>query len=222
MRRVYLPFGESDVVPGMDAGQRKEMIERHRDSVSYFGYSSEALYWESRGGQKIRFEALAEIGIRPWDSLLDVGCGFGDLYSWLNGKGLPVDYTGIDLSPDILAKGLEMNPGLKLLQGEVFDFDWAPESFDWIVLSGTLNWDLHDDGEYAMRVIDRMFKLCRNGVAFNMLDHRNIDAASLLELIAYDVDAVFSFCKKITPACQLRTDYLADDFTIYMRRSEQA
>jgi len=220
MRRVYLPFGKKDARPGMDSRQRKQMIKRHQHSLSHFGYSTEALFWESRGVQKIRFKVLAEIGISAGDSLLDVGCGFADFNSWLAGNDLPVDYTGIDLSPDILAKGIDMNPGLELRLGEVFDFDWRPQTFDWVVLSGTLNWNLGDNGDYARRVIKRMFKLCRSGIAFNMLDARNFDAVTLRELVAYDPKDMLSFCKEIAPDCKLRSDYMANDFTIYMRRKE--
>ncbi|MDX8388858.1 MAG: class I SAM-dependent methyltransferase [Mariprofundaceae bacterium] len=219
MRRIYLPFGKKEARPGMGASQRQRLIERHQASLSHFGYSTEALFWESRGVQKVRFKTLAEIGIPAGDSLLDVGCGFADLYSWLQGYELPVIYTGIDLSQEILDKGIEMNPKLDLLQGEIFDFDWQAQRFDWVFLSGTLNWNLHDDGEYARRVIREMFRLARLGVAFNMLDNRDLDAAMLQDLCAYDREEIFSFCKEIAPDSQLITGYHDNDFTIYLRRS---
>ncbi len=220
MRRIYLPFGKTDESSGMDVRQRKRLIELHRTNFSHFSYSAEALFWESRGVQEIRFKVLAEIGIAAGDSLLDVGCGFGDLVRWLNEHELPVQYAGIDLSQDILAKGIEMNPELDLRQGELFDFDWQPQSFDWVFLSGTLNWNLSDDGAYARRVIKEMFRLCRKGVAFNMLDNRDSDAAKFRELFAYDSDEIFCFCRGVAPDCRLRTDYQENDFTIYMRRPD--
>jgi len=219
MRNIFAFLKGDEDRTGMGAQQRRRMVERHRISLNQYGYSPDALFWSSRGIQKIRFRALADIGIGVGDSLLDVGCGFGDLNSWLSGAGLPVDYTGIDLSPDILAKGAEMNPGLKLLTGDLFDFDWSEQSFDWVVLSGTLNWNLNDDGEYARRVIQRMFELCRCGVAFNMLDLHSNDVKGMSDLIAYDVQEMLSFCLEIVPDCSCRSDYLANDFTIYMRRA---
>jgi len=219
MRRIFVPYGENEAYQGMDGLQRKRLIQRHEHSFSEFGYSPESLHWGSRGTQKVRFKALAEIGISEGDSLLDVGCGFADLYSWLKGNDITVAYTGIDLSPDILGRGIELNPELNLLQGEVFDFDWPPQSFDWVFLSGTLNWDLGDNGDYARRVIARMFSLCRRGVAFNMLDSLGLDPSLVGQLIAFEPDEIMAFCRAITPDCQLRSDYLSDDFTIYMHRS---
>lgn len=219
MRRVYLPYGKNEAAQGMDAVMRKRLIQLHEYSFSEFGYSPESLFWGSRSVQKTRFKALSEIGIADGDSLLDVGCGFADLYSWLKGCGISVEYTGIDLSPDILNKGVELNPELNLRQGEIFDFDWQPQSYDWISLSGTLNWNLKDGGDYAHRVIEAMFRLCRKGVAFNMLDARIFDPVLLGQLVGYDPDIIVSFCRDITPDSRLRHDYLEGDFTIYMYRT---
>ena len=201
----------------MDLRQRQRMIERHRHSLTRFGYSPEALFWESCEVQNERFKVLSEIGIAAGDSVLDIGCGFGDLYRWLKGHKHSVKYTGIDLSQDILNKGIEVNPELNLLQGEIFDFDWPDQSFDWLLLSGTLNWDLNDDGDYAQRVIRRMFELARKGVAFNMLDSRTLDTTTIRELYASDPAKILTLCKKLTPHCELRDHYLDHDFTIYMR-----
>jgi len=218
MKFFSMPQTADATSTGMGAKQRKHMVARHRHSFDRHGYSSSTLFWSSRGLQKVRFKALSEIGVEAWDSLLDVGCGFGDLFGWLGGNDLPVDYTGIDISQDILNKGMELNPELRLLHGELFDFDWPVQSFDWVFLSGTLNWNLHDNGEHALRLIRRMFELCRCGVAFNMLDQRHVNTATLGDLQAYDAADIFAFCQQLTSDCQLRTDYLSNDFTIYMKR----
>lgn len=204
--------------PAMDAVQKKHLIELHRDSLALHGCTAEALHWASRGRQKVRFKVLAGIGLASGDSLLDVGCGFADMLDWLHSHRLEVDYTGVDLSPDIIAHAARRHPDAKLLCGDLFDFPFEAESFDWVVLSGTLNWQLHDDGAYALRVIARMFALCRFGVAFNMLDVRNREMHELHELVAFDPHAMLDLCTRITPDCICRTDYLENDFTIYMRR----
>ncbi len=192
----------------------------HRESLSRHGHSPHTLFWGSRGIQKIRFRILSEIGIESGDSLLDVGCGFAELYSWLGSQGIEVAYTGIDLSPDILARARELHhhrsEALQLQCGDLFDFDWPDCSFDWVVLSGTLNWQLDDGGDYARRVIQRMFALCRRGVAFNMLNAEGQDMRTLPDLVAYDRKKVLDFCQNLTPECRCRDAYLENDFTIYM------
>jgi len=213
------PFSSRNHNACMDSKQRKLMIKRHAHSFHQHGYAPNALFWSSRGIQKIRFKALAEIGIKENDSLLDVGCGFGDLYGWLKAHSLHLNYTGIDLSQDILNKGMELNPNLNLLHGEIFDFDWPDAAFNWVFLSGTLNWNLHDDGKYAQQMIQHMFELCSKGVAFNMLNQQHVDHQAMGDLIAYNAQNTFNFCQNISSNCQIRSDYLENDFTIYMKKS---
>ncbi|MDX8397686.1 MAG: class I SAM-dependent methyltransferase [Mariprofundaceae bacterium] len=220
MRRIYVPYGESEAYQGMSAAQRDLLILRHKKSVEHFGFSAKALYWASSDEQDVRFKTLAGINVSNGDSLLDVGCGFSDLFHWLKSHKMTVDYTGIDISPDVLHENKQRNPDLTLLSGELFDFDWPAQSFDWVFLSGTLNWDVADGADYAKRTIKRMFKFCRLGVAFNLLDIRDLGQNSPDHLFAYDAQEMFAFCKEITSDCQLYDGYEAHDFTIYMRRSK--
>ncbi|NWF39577.1 class I SAM-dependent methyltransferase [Mariprofundus sp. NF] len=199
----------------MKEEQRKRIIDKHRDSLTRHGYHPNALYWSSREIQEIRFNVLADIGIQNGDSVLDVGCGFADFKSWIEGQGVPVHFTGVDISPDLIYTARERHPECELLCAELSDFELENGAFDWVVLSGAMNEQLHDEGEYARRQIARMYALCRKGVAFNMLDARHLRAHDLqsvdpLEMLAY--------CKTLCPNCELHDDYLANDFTIYMRR----
>lgn len=206
----------------MDEEQRQRLIDKHRLSLVRHGYSPRTLFWESRAIQRTRFQAIAEIGIKAGDSLLDVGCGFGDLRSWLHSHELEVDYTGLDLSPDLIDKARTLHARAQFHAGDIFDLEAGADSFDWVVLSGTLNWHLDDDGIYARRVIRRMFELCRKGVAFNMLNGHYWKGRSLYGLVAFDPDAMLAYCREMAPKCRCRTDYLDNDFTIYMRREEAA
>ena len=87
-----------------------------------------------------------------------------------------------------------------------------------MLLSGALNENLADQGAYAFAVIERMFELCRVGVAFNLLDARNAWIASRPDLQSHQPDTVLAFCRGLTAHCQLRDDYLDNDFTVYLRR----
>lgn len=199
----------------MKKEQRKRIIDKHRDSLTRHGHHPNALYWSSREIQEIRFRVLADIGIGCGDSVLDVGCGFADFKSWIEEQGIPVHFTGVDLSPDLIWTAREKHPDCELLCGELRDFDLADGSFDWVILSGAMNEQLHDEGDYARRQIARMYGLSRKGVAFNMLDARHINAH---DLQCVDPFEMLAYCQSLCPDCALHDDYLANDFTIYMRR----
>ncbi len=202
----------------MEAEQRRRILCAHRDSLRRYGYSPWALYWSNREVQERRFQVLFEAGIQPGQSLLDVGCGFGDLAAWLERQGCPVDYTGIDLSPDLLAEGRQRHPGLRLLEGDLFDLDPAPRAFDWVVLSGTLNRDLGDDGAYARRLIPRMWDACRLGIAFNLLDARHEPTASRWDLQSFHPEEILTLVRRFASRVELRDGYLDNDFTIHAWR----
>jgi len=87
-----------------------------------------------------------------------------------------------------------------------------------VLLSETLNWDLHVHGVYARRVMDEMFRLCRHGVAFNMLDARHVEHKALGDLYAYHPHDILKYCQTISPHCQWIEGYLDNGFSIYMRR----
>lgn len=199
----------------MKKEQRKRIVDRHRDSLTRYGYSSHALYWSSTKIQEARFGVLAEIGVQSGDSLLDVGCGFADFKGWFEKQGGGLDYTGIDLSPDLLAEAAKRHPDAELLLGDLFDMELADQSFDWVILSGALNELLHDDGDYARRTITKMYQLCRKGVAFNLLDGRHFKPH---DLQTHQPEDMLGHCRDICPGSVLRDDYLGNDFTIFMRK----
>lgn len=76
--------------------------------------------------------------ITRWESVLDVGCGWGrllDLMPWHVGQ-----YLGIDLSPDFVEKALRIHPGYQFLVRDVLQSpDLSPKEagrsykFDWAV-----------------------------------------------------------------------------------------
>ncbi|MDT8377038.1 MAG: class I SAM-dependent methyltransferase [Mariprofundaceae bacterium] len=200
----------------MKKEQRKRIVDRHRDSLKRFGYHPNALYWSSCEIQEIRFRILAEIGIRSGDSVLDVGCGFGDFRQWFEKRYGRIDYTGIDLSPDLLAEAGRRHAGARFFEGDLFDMDFDSRSFDWVILSGAMNENLHDDGAYARMVIEQMYVLCRKGVAFNLLDARHLKAH---DLQSHQPEEILTWCRTLSPDCTLVDDYLDNDFTIYMRRA---
>mgnify|MGYP000657442319 CR=1 FL=1 len=53
------------------------------------------------------------------------------------------------------------------------------------------------------------------GVAFNMLDDATFIAHGLLE--GHDKGRVLAFCRTLTPNVRLVDDYMADDFTVFLR-----
>lgn len=199
--------------------QRQRIISRHRHSIWQHGYQVQALYWENREVQQLRFEVLLDCGIKSGDSILDVGCGFADFYHFLTQRGLSVDYTGIDLSPDMIESAQAQAPQLKLFQGDLFDFNPDDLSYDWVILSGALNEPLKDDGLYLRTMLPRLFACCRKGIAFNLLNAAYPwRAQQLYTLQPYLIDEVVAQLKQLSQNVQTRQDYLETDVSYFVCR----
>jgi SAM-dependent methyltransferase len=80
----------------------RETRERYSQRWKQHGYSPLTLGW-NKGLQEVRFEAALEtLGFESCASVLDVGCGFGDLFGYLHERGWNGTYTGVDLVPELI------------------------------------------------------------------------------------------------------------------------
>jgi SAM-dependent methyltransferase len=81
---------------------RVETQERFRKRWLQHGYDPRSLGW-NKDCQWVRFEAAFE-GLRKedFDSIIDFGCGFGDLLGYLRMKEWQGLYTGVDLVDELI------------------------------------------------------------------------------------------------------------------------
>lgn len=205
----------------MQNRQRQRIIARHKSSLYQHGPGPRALFWQDETVQTLRFDILLSCGIQSGDSILDVGCGLADLYRHMQSKGLDIDYTGIDLSPDLIEAAQLRDPQLKLFVGDIFDFDPAAQGYDWVLLSGALNEPLQDNGDYLRRCIPRLFASARKGIAFNLL---NADypwpEKDLFHLQPYVPEEILQQLRVLSPFVDIRKDYMDTDVSYFVWRDE--
>lgn len=84
----------------------KSMIERYSNRYNQMGYDVKTLGWGSREQQEYRFrQAIDSINFNQSKSILDIGCGFGDLFALLIADKKPVSkFTGWDINPDLIGE----------------------------------------------------------------------------------------------------------------------
>lgn len=174
-----------------------------------------SLGWGSEHTQKVRFRVLMEIsGLQVTDNVLDVGCGHGDLSHHFD------DYLGIDLRNSAIIAARDKYEdkwkGLfhaSFLNQSVFETEGE---FDWCFASGVFalkdNW-----GETTRKTVERMFSLCKEGIAFNLLsdscDYKDTDMKHCT------IDDVVSLMQSVTDKYVIRNDYLPNDLTVYAYKS---
>ncbi|MCW8888505.1 MAG: class I SAM-dependent methyltransferase [Gammaproteobacteria bacterium] len=203
----------------IEAKQRQRIVNRHRNAYNSHGFRPHALHWSSQEYQFLLFDVLLGIGVESGSKVLDFGCGFGDLNGYFSEKGIEVDYTGIDLSPELLNEASYRHPDATLFEGDLFEFDPAALSFDYAFASGSLSEPLEDGGDYTRKTITRLFDSCRKGCAFNLLDAAHEWTANRLDLQSFDADEMVVWCRTLTADVELIKGYADNSFTLYLRRS---
>jgi SAM-dependent methyltransferase len=200
----------------MNSREKTAILLFHADRTSRFGLgTSESLGWASSDRHDVRLQILLEIGGLDNCSVIDVGCGYGDLREyideWFNG----VDYVGIDhYAPflDYAAARFRDRPDTRFLQGDFLSV--ALPISDYGFASGSLSYR-SDNPRFAMHAIDQLYPTCRLGFAFNLLS--SVDKLEKV-VTAYSPEEILTHCQRHTPNVEIRDDYLDGDFTVYMRR----
>ena len=153
--------------------------------------------------------------------ILDIGCGYGGLLTYLQNNNHNIEYTGIDLAGNMIDWAKKNNKSGKFISGDIFNYEFT-EKFDYIVCNGILTQKLDVSGGdmdiFAMNLIKRMFALCTKGVAFNMMTTKvnffsnNLYYKNPAELFAWCIN-------EITPCIKLDHSYPLYEFTLYLYKS---
>ena len=200
----------------MNIIDRANILAFHKARIRDFGAGTErALGWKSTASQTARFDVLAGIADLDGQSVLDVGCGHGDLRAYLAERCPSVRYTGIDQMQDFLDVALSRYgewPDTRFLLGD-FSSAKLPE-VDYVLASGAMGYR-SSDPEFVFETITRLFEVCRIGLGFNVLCHVEYPDGILA---ACDPEAVLAHCRTLTENVVYRDDYLEDDFTVLMYR----
>ena len=208
--------------------QRIRIQLRHKASIERFGYQPQALFWTDRDVQKQRFEVLTKLiphiekpNHQAW-SILDVGCGFADFYAYLRLAGYHINYSGVDISPDMIYSARCLHPEIQLFEGELADQQFDNESFDFVFLSGALNEVVDETGAYAKSVIRDMYRIARLGVGFNLLNKHNPWIQSRPDLQSFYPASIAAFCERFAYKVDWRSDYLPNDFSVFLTKKRDA
>jgi SAM-dependent methyltransferase len=190
-------------------------IERyHKDKIEKHGkHSPQTLGWLAPEGQITRFEVLSQIADLTNCSILDAGCGYGDLCGFLNSKFSGIRYFGVDLNESFLDIAIEKYGKINETAFFIGDFSQAKLPVtDYILLCGSLNYR-NSDPHFIFNTLTKLFDSCRIAFGFNMLSSVTNPENFL---VPQPIDDVLNHCKKLTPRVVLHKDYFENDFTIFM------
>ena len=195
--------------------------ERSQDEVAQFfrlhlqlhGPNWRGLGWQSRYNQEKRFAVLLEVGPLSHMRVLDIGCGVGDLYGYMQRKGIRSEYTGVDILPEMVAHARKRYPDAHFRVGDALQ-GLGSGKFDYVLCSGAFNVNFGSNQDAVQKILPELLACSSRGVAINFLSTRARERDSIL--YNYDPEAMTAFCRKLTPHVRLVEGYLSNDFTLHL------
>jgi SAM-dependent methyltransferase len=197
---------------------KQEIINKYQKQFKKYGKDSRSLFW-LKGRQKLRFKILSEIGISSSSSVLDVGCGFGDLYDYLRDYYPGVKYTGIDIVPDFISLAQKIHPQIDFRLLDILK-DSVDDSWDYVVASGVFNISLRSGRniEFIEAMLTKMFQLCSKGITSDFIstyvDYQQEGSFHC------DPTMIFKFGKSLSRRITVRNDYMPFEFAIYIYKDD--
>lgn len=135
-------------------------------------------------------------------SVLDVGCGTGDLAPFLRKLGIK-DYLGIDIFKKAIKKARGKYPKEKFINGDFLNWEFK-DKFDFVFGSGILTTKLHSDNYSILKaMVKKMWKLSRQGIVFNVLLQRYPEDQARY-LFLYSRKKVIEICASTLPTAQIK------------------
>jgi SAM-dependent methyltransferase len=166
---LHLHFHLKDF-PGFSAKDLSGLERYYCSQLKSHEAPEKRVGWNTAQSQKVRFEALASVGPLQGARILDIGCGLGAFWGYLKEKKIRVDYTGIDLFPNVIREARKLYPDAHFQVRRILSKPFPPETFDYSFLSGVFNVKVKDNWRYMGAVLASALKQSRKAVVFNALN----------------------------------------------------
>lgn len=179
------------------------------------GTAVQSLGW-SENGQNRRFEEIENHLPASFSSLLDVGCGFGDLNAYLQRKRpqLAFSYTGYDINQNFVRAVSPFQNGTVELR-DFIDSPPAEGSFDVVVSVGAFNVAVEDNIDLIQSAIRLMHQSAKN---LALISAQSLYADEHVkhnpDMFFYDPAELFRFAKSLTRNVDLIHSYMPHDFIL--------
>jgi SAM-dependent methyltransferase len=194
---------------------KRKIIERYETRQRELGVGPAAL-GEPKQRQFFFFSMLLDVPeFARCTSILDLGCGYGDLHAWLQRIGWQGRYVGIDIVPALVEEGRKRHPKADLRVHDL-QLDDLGETFDWVMSAGALGSTTEgvDYYEHLADVLGTAWRHCRVGLSFDLFSplaeyrnplHQHVDLHKLIAVVS-----------AITGRFTLRHDYMPFAFATYL------
>ena len=193
----------------------KEIEAFYSQSLAKYDATYRGVAWSRESTQAIRFMVFSLISDLNNQSVLDLGCGTGDYFEYLQQEGIDCDYLGLDLCANMVKKAREKHPGINVERGDIFN--WEPKiQYDYVFGSGLLSYRVDDPYTYVEQAMKRLFSWSNQALALNFLSQYSPLSDQSKRFMYYDPAKILEIAQALSPFVELRHQYLINDFTVFI------
>ena len=188
---------------------------RYNRRIEQHGATFESLNSGNWEKQEARYQVHTNAIVTENAHVLDIGCGLGMYYQYLNQKGVMVKYTGYDIMQPYIDTANEHFSEATFECRNIFE-EGIEGKFDTIVMSQVLNnkYKKSDNEKVMKEAIKLAFEHSNVSISIDMMsnyvDYKNED------LYYYSPESIFEYAKSLTRRVSLRHDYRAFEFCIQL------
>jgi len=171
-----------------------------------------------------RLSILIEVGDLKNSKILDFGCGFGYLYSYLKKKiKYSGEYVGYDISNEMINFANKKYKNVRFENKNILS-NKINERFDYVIINGTFNNKINKNFDWIKKTLKILYKKTNKAIAFNNISSY-VDYFDD-KLYYAEPEKIFNFCKsELSSLVSLRHDYQIKDkklpyeFTTYVYKT---
>ncbi|MFX1314072.1 MAG: methyltransferase domain-containing protein [Promethearchaeota archaeon] len=179
----------------------EEAILRYSNRYKNLGFSPKSLGWGCKEDQLERFQVIFNHVDLEGKTVMDIGCGFADLYLFLTEKGVKLNYIGVDIVPDFINYCKDKFPNQKFFNKNImYQTNELPKA-DIVISLGTLNFKLENNlnFEYSKFFIKEAFELTKELLIVDFLsEYRTPDYPKEDFVFYHQPEEVIKFAMKLT------------------------
>jgi len=198
-----------------DSADSLSGIKEYWDKRAKCGKNDNDRVEQNRRPQLMRYETFLHGHDLTGKSILDIGCGTGELLAHLYRRGIRCRYKGVDLSGEMIQLCRQKFPESEFEETDVLVDDLS-EQFDYTISVGIHNVKFSGNREILEKMTRRQFELCRVAAHVSILTNRYDGFADHIQ--AWCAEDVLKLALSITPYAVLRHDYLPNDFSVTLYR----
>lgn len=196
--------------------QSSDRKKYYQKTLQKHGESPKSLQWASYRAAAIRYRILVENLSPDNKSILDAGCGMGDLLPYLYTKTVNFEYLGVDVTDSFIEIAKKRYAGHNFEVLNPFE-DVFNKKFDIVISSGVMNSNSAQWLEERQAMITKLYSLTKEVLVFNMAGSAS-PVMKEKNVVYANSEDILHFCLSLSKKVVLYNHYHPKDFTIAIYR----